>query len=364
MRRFILLPLLVLLYVSCNESGMGIFYSISREQPLEDTTLPNNLSVSGMVKGTSKYYVCAGGLYSRDISAGQNADWDDEVAVPDDYPFCLALVEFDVDGNFYGLFSNINGDSTQIFTTPPDNIDWTAVGSFGGKIVSLVASETTLFVTESTDPASFVTSVSTDGTNFNTTVDYFPTRVTDAVYFGSDNWVISGPDLYRGSGTTYAEVSPSGDAASSASFGGLFVSGTDSLDRLFVSDSAGYVYATEDGSSWNQASVSTETGDPVALYDMEEVTISGAQVIVVGAKNGYYDIIFEDGYSSAFSLQIPGSEEVAEYSSSDANFLNIDLRRSVIRLFFFDQENNTLFAGTSGNGLWVNSIDTRKWDRQ
>jgi len=372
MRRFFLLPLLLFALASCNESGLGIFYSISREDPLEDTTLPNDLSVSGMVKSSETYYVCAGGLYSRDISDGELAPWNPLEMPSNEYDLCLALLEFK--GSFYGFFSNTAADSTQIFTSEKENIAWSAVGVFDSPIVGLAASESSLFVTERVDPVTYRTTASADGIDFSTTLALNPPNgvlVTDAVDFPiGTTWLIGGPYLYSGSGTTYTQITPPG-SQTNASFGGLYVS-DDLGPRLFVSDSAGHVYATADGSTWESATVTDDAGNPVVLYDMEEVSILDAQVVVVGAKNGYYDIVFEDGtYSSAFSLQIPGSEAAGAYSSSDANFLNIDLRRSAIRMFFFDGAGTTLFAGTSGNGLWVNPISgttagnlTRKWDRQ
>ena len=124
MRRIFLLLFLISILFSCNESGIGIFYSISQEQPLEDTTLPNTLSVSGMVKGTTNYLLSAGGLYSRVISAGADAAWDDQVEMPSDasvdYALCIRLVAFD--GKMYGLFTDNDGSATALFSTPVGEI--------------------------------------------------------------------------------------------------------------------------------------------------------------------------------------------------------------------------------------------------
>jgi len=369
-RLYILAAILLLSLISCNESGLGIFYSISQEQPLEDTTLPNTLSVSDMVKGSKDYYVCAGGLYSRDISSGQNSPWDDEVKTPSaEYSLCINLVEFS--GSFYGLFSNTAGNSTKIYKSPRDTISWSSVGTFDDPIVALTASETAIFVTERTDYATYATRMSTDGSDYSTTIDLPEqhTGVTDAADFLSLTWLVSGSKLYSGTGSTYEIAAGTNAPSSSSGFGGVYSSGE--LARLFVSNSEGEIYCTSDGLTWDSSFVEDSAGSPVELFDIEGLSVIDAEVIVVGAKNGYYDIVFEDGYSSSFSLQIPGSEEAGDFSSSDANFLNIDLRTSVIRGFFFDEQNNTLFAFTSGNGLWINPISgsaveslTRKWDRQ
>jgi hypothetical protein len=376
MRRFFFLLFLSSILFSCNESGIGIFYSISQEQPLEDTTLPNNLSVSGMVKGTTNYLLSAGGLYSRVISEGATASWDDEVKLPSnasvDYTLCMRLVAFN--GKMYGLFTDITGSNTALFSTPNDKIDWSKEGTFENRLVALAASETALFVSERVDPATLVTKTSADSFASSLTLTGQYTGVIDAVEvgFNSNTYLISGTDLYSGTGTTFAPVTGTDAPTTTSGFGGLYYSadlGTAGI--LFVSTKDGAIFSTDDGISWDTTTKTDALGEPVALYDIEGIEILGTQVIVVGAKNGYYDIVFEGGYSSSFSLEVPGSEEAGEFSSSDANFLSIDLKGSVIRFFYFDEAANTLFACTSGNGLWINPVSgstsatlIRKWDRQ
>ncbi len=370
MRRLFIFSLLFMLLSSCNESGMGIFYSISREQPLEDTTLPNDLSVSSMVEGTDTYYVCAGGLYSRDISSGQSAPWNDQVKMPSgSYDLCLELVEFN--GEIYGLFTNIDGDLTRIYKTPRNKIDWSSVGSFDNPIVSLAASGSTLFVSERPDYATYVTKSSTDGESFSAALA-LPEQysgATDAVDFLSVTYLICGSKLYSGNGTSFNLLTGTDAPSSTFGFGGLYVS--DSLGSLFVSNNEGQVYSTTDGSAWSSSFVSDSSGDPVKLYDISGISILDADLILVGAENGYYDIVFTDGYTDSYSFEIPGTEEAGEFSSSDGNFLNIELRTSAVRGFYVDEGNNTLFAMTSGNGMWINPISgsnqetiKRKWDRQ
>ena len=374
MRRFSLLPVFFVFLISCNQSGIGIFYSISREQPLKNTTLPDNLSISGMVKGESEYYVSGGGLYSRPITGGVEVEWDDAVATPSDgLSFCIRLLEFN-DG-LYGLFTNTSGNKTGIYSSGPKSIVWNEVVSFDKPIVAFAASETELFVTVREDDATYVTKTSTDGSDFSVSLS-LPgqyTGVTDAADFASATWLVSGTKLYSDTGGTYEPVTGTNAPSSSKGFGGVYASAPapDGLGRLFVSNAEGELYSTGDGLAWDVSPVTDANGNPVPLYDIEEVTVLDATVIVVGAKRGYYDVVFKGGYSFPFSLQQPGSTEAGTYSSSDANYLNIDLRTSVVRFFYVDRDSNTLFACTSGNGLWINPIsgDTagtliRKWDRQ
>jgi len=370
MRTLLIVLLLPFLLISCNRSGMGIFYSISEEQPLKDTALDNSLSVTGMTEAASQYYVSAGTLFRRTAGGAPDTEWDDSVAMPDGMAFCISLVAFNT--NLYGVFTSFDGTSSGIYSSPADTIAWTETAAFLGKLTSLVATSTALYLTESTDPATYVTWESTDGTNFATvTLLGQYTSVTDATIFNAETWLVSGNKIYRGTGGAPASFAPdTGAPASAAGYGGIYA--FSAFNALFLSSAEGVLAATTDGTTWDQAAAVDADANPVPLYDMEEVLVATVPVLLVGAQNGYYDVVFgSKAYSSTFSLEVPGSDAAGSYSSSDANFLKIDLRSSVVRFFFVDDTENTVFACTSGNGLWINPISgadvaslTRKWDRQ
>ncbi len=375
MRRFFLLPFILLLFIGCNQSGNGIFYTISDEKPLEDSdTLPNTLSVSGMVEGDQKYFISAAGLYSRDKTTQIDAPWNDAVSMPPGgMTICVQLLEFG--GKMYGLFSNAAGDVTKLYSSPLSGVQWTERGSFSQLIVSIAAGVSEMFVTLRSDVTVYDTRVSSDGLDFSTSLSLSGqyTAVTDAATLGADTWLISGNNLYSGSGTAYALVTAAGAPSTTSGFGGIYVTNNLAPVALFVSNHEGVVYSSADGITWYNRPVTDTEGNPidVVLFDISEISVLTADVIVIGAENGYYEIIFDSGYTTPFNIHVPGSDEAGSYSSSDSNFGNIDLRTSVIRFFFLDASSNTLFACTSGNGLWINRISgttvatlTRKWDRQ
>ena len=124
MRRYLSLLLLPLLLLSCNRSGIGIFYSISQEKPLGETTLPSEtLTVSAMVKAADEYYVSSGAIFRRAADGQIDTAWSDAIATPPSpYLFCTSLAFFG--GNLYGLFTNEAGDLSALFSTAPDAIDW------------------------------------------------------------------------------------------------------------------------------------------------------------------------------------------------------------------------------------------------
>ncbi len=378
MRKFlILLCLIPLFLLSCNRSGMGIFYSISEEQPLTDTDLDNALSVSGMVKAGTDYFMSAGTLFRRTADGGI---WDDTVAMPVDMDVCVALALFEFDGNLYGLFADTAGNTTGLYVSAPGTINWTQVVSVSDKrLTALTATSTALYVTEMVDIATYVTRESQNGKDFITlALDRQYTSVTDAAIFLGETWLLSGANIYSGSvGVPASYIKLVGTPTTTFGYGGIFASNSSSwvVPVLFVSSAEGVVFATSDGATWISAAIVDTDENPVPLNDMAEIDIAGTPVILVGAKNGYYDIIFEGGaLTSTFTPVMPGSEDSGLYSSSDSNYLKIDLRSSVVRFFFIDDDdaaNATIFACTSGNGLWVNPISgddpsslVRKWDRQ
>ena len=378
MRRYVCLLLLPLFLISCNRSGIGILYSISQEKPLGDTTLPSkSLTVSSLVKAADEYYVSSGAIFRRAADGQVETAWSDAIETPPSpYLFCTSLTFFG--GKLYGIFSNDAGDLTALFSTAPDSIDWQQdASSITNRIVGLLAAGGAVYLSELiivNDIAyTYTVHQSTDGTAFTAipalTTLFSP--VTDAAAFGTDTWLLSGSDLFYGSGVTFQKFSTTDGPSTVGGYGGVFYSAT--LGRLFVTNAEGKVFATADGLSWDTALIADAEEEPIPLYDIEEVSVAGTPVIVVGAKNGYYDIIFANGaYESPFSLQIPGSDETL-YTSSDANYLKIDLRASVVRFFFVDNDgaDQVLFACTAGNGLWINPLSgmdlassVRKWDRQ
>ena len=372
MRKFLILLLLPVIFASCNRSGMGIFYSISEEQPLSDTDLDNTLSATGFAKAGTQYILSAGTLFSRPAS---ESIWTNTVDMPEGLGVCVSLEAFGT--NLYAVFADLVGSTTGLFTSPSGTIAWTEIPVTTNRLTALTATTSALYLTERLDSATFVTRESQDGADFSTilSLDGQYTAVTDSAQFAGSTWLLSGANIYRGTtgiSTSYAKVA--GGPETVSGYGGIMAS--DFVSALFVSNSEGTVYATPDGAAWHHATPIVDADDtPVPLFDMAEIRVVGTPVIIVGAEDGYYDIIFEGGvFTSTFTLVLPGSDAAGAFSSSDSNYLVVDLRRSVVRFFFVDVINpdeSTIFAGTSGNGLWINPISgsdpsslVRKWDRQ
>ena len=56
----------------CQDTATGIFHHLAHQEPTVDRTLPNDLTVGGVVRWGDRYLVAAGKLWSRPTGSG---DW-------------------------------------------------------------------------------------------------------------------------------------------------------------------------------------------------------------------------------------------------------------------------------------------------
>ncbi|MBT3275502.1 MAG: hypothetical protein HN368_20265 [Spirochaetales bacterium] len=372
MRRLLILLLLPFLLFSCNRSGIGIFYSIREEQPLVDNTLDNTLSLSSIVKAGGDYIITAGLLFSKAVIDGAGGDWTAVASPASPHVFCSDMAFWN--GKLYGIFSDSELDSIALFSKLPADADWEQIAFFDDKKpTSITSTLTDIFINVRDTIGQYSTYQSSDGAVFTgLALNSQYSEVSDAAKTLTETWLMSGANLYFGSGASYTLLSGAGAPASTSGFGGILYS--ELLLRVFVSSAEGLVFSFADGLplTADSAEILDDNSVPIKLFDLAEIAMAGKPVIMVGAQNGYYDIVFESGvYEPVYTLEIPGSDAAGIYSSSDDNFLKVELRSSVVRFLFVDTAEKTIFACTSGNGLWINPTSgtvsedlIRKWDRQ
>ena len=61
------------LIISCNQSDIGIFYGIEKEEKIIDRSLSNSLTIGAMDKLGSTLYIAAGKVYKK--ASGTNNEW-------------------------------------------------------------------------------------------------------------------------------------------------------------------------------------------------------------------------------------------------------------------------------------------------
>ena len=363
----------------CNPSGSALFYSVVQETALVDNeTLPNNLSVIGMLETGGNYYLAAGSLYATDSSGesdGSDTMWsqlDPPMINGDEYSACLGIAL--LSGDIYALFSTVTATDAALFkltgsiSDPKWKVAYDPDHDTVGKPVYLVAASGSLIVSLRVDLA-YTAVESQDGDLF--TALSLPgqyTVVNDAASFQGDLWLVSGTLLYSNTGGDFSSVIGAGTPAEDGEvLGGLFTSTT--LDTLFATSKNGGVYALN-GGEWKLITRIEDKNNLLALTDLAEATINNNTVILVGTENGYYEIVFPGTtfLGSSFSKFEPG--ETGSLSSDD-NYSITLLADTEVRTFYVDtspSDGPLLFAGTSGNGLWRNPIDetsdpiVNKWD--
>lgn len=372
----------VAVVVSCNYSGMGIYYSIKEEQPLADNALPNDITVQGMIKSGGSYYVAAGKLYVSPVAAVQ-ADRIWETIVPPEpnqvssnRSLCVKVISFS--SLIIALYISLDGSKSSLYAldTSKDATTanaWTIITDLENKYVDgVVSTQNNIFVSTRVlqDGIHVYTSYeSSDGTTYATiSLSEQYTSIIDAAEYNTFSWIISGTNLYSDSGGSFALQSGTGVPASASGFRGIYASSAAAGDILFLSSVEGQVFVL-DGVTWTAGTEILDANDnTVSLTDISEVTIDGIPIILLGTENGYYDIVLDGGYNSVDDIVpvIPGS---AAESSTDQNYLKITLKQASINFFFVDTVTTTIFAATSVNGLWANYIHTgddstliKKWD--
>lgn len=401
--RYLLCIVIPFFLAACNNSGTGIFYSIKEEQPLENNdTLPDDITVQGMIKHSGFYYVAAGALYRSAVSENQDERIWSVVSPPETSTsaadsakrsLCVKVVLFN--GTIFALYASFDGTKSSLYVLDTAALDadsdpWTiasdaSVSDLPDEYVAGVTNTAAgMYLSTRTlqDEAHVYTNYeSSDGavfTSFNLTNQY--TSITDADQYGGVTWLISGTMLYNDSGGSFAPQTNTGDPTTVSGFGGLFSSTLLNNDVLFLSSADGNIFVW-DGTSWSDpVQVTDTTGNPVELElnDLAEVSVEGDLFVLVGSQNGYFDILLSADFNAATDsiepvvagAPPPDDDQPPPPSSADQNYRKTGtLYYASIQFFFVDTVTSTIFAATSVNGLWANYLHTgddgtfiKKWD--
>ncbi len=358
---------LALLMFSCEHGPIGIYYSLEVETDLEDNdSLDNTITVRSMAKVGSDYYIGAGVVFTRaDVDGSTWA----QIAPPEGYSTSTEVAE---SGNvLFAVYSTLDGAGSTLFSYSSGT--WVPVSSLNGKRCDTVmsaedgAGNDVLFAGIRNTDGSFSIYSSTDnGSVFSLAGSSFTRPIRDVAWVADasgsttgDFWIITGTTLLTSPDTSPETLTVSTNTPDTTSvYGGLFYSS--GLHVPFISTLDGYVHGLS-GGTWI---TSTQVEDE--LYDFEELVIGENNVILVGALNGYYEMVFNTVVEDPITLLNPGIAR--ESLSTNLNYLNTTLSDNVINALFTDTIGDTqkLFACTSGDGLWVNipQGSYRVWGRE
>ncbi len=353
-----LLIILSLFLTSCNTGENAIFYTLENEKRIVDNTLPNEVTVTGIVKIGNYYYVSLGAIYRKDATNTENK-WDlvsTKINGENSSALCNNLVYFN--GKLFGAFIIDSSDQTSttygLYSATVDTgkteINWESVNvgtTSGIQITALfIVNGTLVVVTDEAGTTPYNVYFSTDGTNFSHSSTQFSLPPRDCTYFNSKYWLIAGNRIYTGDLTSFSEIPannyPEGKIPS-AYFGGIYYSSD--FTTLYLSTRDGKIFSTADGNTWKAAN----EGNSIKISDKTVPFGSFYQInsnLMFLATDGY-------GFYRILKSDITNSANIKRFSDNT----KAELYSASILKFFKDPVSNptVVFACTAGSGLWSNN---------
>ncbi|UCF98596.1 MAG: hypothetical protein JSV89_03440, partial [Spirochaetaceae bacterium] len=162
--------------------------------------------------------------------------------------------------------------------------------------------------------------------------------ITDVEDQAGTLWVIAGPMLYSGSLGSLTTVLPGPTNPGTYPFGGLLYT-----TKLYVSNKDGELWSYN--GAWAGPTSIDVDGEAVRFTRFVDVTAVSTDVIVGTEGTGYYELI--------------GGDETNTVRRPDYNISG--LYKGAINSFFFDTAESSLFACTTGAGLWRANYTAGEW---
>ena len=351
---------------SCNQSDIGIFYGIEKEEKIVDNSLSNSITVGSMAELSGQLYIAAGKVYKK--TKGSTEEWD-KCSSPSGFDMTTSLTVMEDTAIFAVWYNKDSADSALFRSTDGNN--WTEVTGFSGD-VTLVNSAHELpadgimvvSTVTGTNTGNFYYTTEADGSGFAILADVDSDINAlgghfDIDYDGSDYWFLTKENVYKDDDDDFSTVLPAA-----------------SLDKLDDDEYFRYIYCKDEthvyvSSSYGKLSFYDGSWDEeiedlsLNINDMIVFTINGTDNFFVGTYSfGYYEPDTPGSESSNIDdLDNPDSDSIScDYQTYNSS----DLKTSAVLGFFADTDNDELYALTYGQGLWKNVDDDgdRTWQRE
>lgn len=274
MKKYFLLILsaMLLLLISCNSEGMGIFYQISEEVKQIDSNI-SELAVYQVVEvGTAVYARTGRSAWVQTASNWTNIG---------DGNYIYNIGEYDDAGTptLYGVINNDDNNLSEGKVMSYDGSNWNLVYAYNTKL-SLFEADDNYILISGTDISTSISGV--DST------DFIPSTIADEVIrdgaaSGADHFLISSDAIY---GSLFgvalsAQTEPTGV---DGDYCGLATDGAD----IYLTTSGGQVFKW-DGAAWSLSG--TISDDEPVRGSLEVVTLGGTtDYLIIGTDNGYYEM--------------------------------------------------------------------------
>ncbi len=368
---FTILTIFSLFLFSCIDSAGGLFYSLEKENEINDGTLENNLSIGAMEKSAGYYFIASGMFKYR--NPDKTADWTDSYPSGAAEYLCYDMML--VNDNIFTIFYNQGATDFKYVScnvsSPENGITWqdstfTNIPS-GESVRDFVHSHNRIFlVTINNDGKFLIYSAPAAGFNKDFDFNAAGSIISDLTtagklkvdFDGTDYWIAFGNKIFKGDGATQTGTSDISqqvyDAVTTlkkSGFSGLLCAG----GNVYLATKEG-VMLKSNGTAW---SAMNNPGDDAGLFPglfgIKRFTTGSIDVIVTGSEKGYYIM---DMNQAVKEFKSPENSQIL----TEANQYNsIALKNSIITDFFVDDEK--LFALGYNSGLWQNSINTKTGKR-
>ena len=353
---------------SCNESDIGVFYGLSREEKVPDYALPNHCTAESMVKTGGYLYVAASTIYKKKAEGGEK-DWHKikspkgyhnatEMGLVNDTIFILA---YDSDEAKAYLFSGSGDGTWEKKETPIDK-----------KISRMRVVNNVIFLTDrsgnlyySEDEGGSFTKDDAASPLFSTSVGNF-----DIAYGGGCYYLNTLYKLYRGNPGSWTEITPTHNDKNWKDREDIFtrLCYDEDDDRLYTADNSGYIYAVDSpsgasGSSWVKSDNHAQSGMGIqGLVVLRIPTSSGSKhkVLLAGSGinsgRGYFEV-HNPRTSDRDYLNPKRPRHSIEVVSNYYDYMSYDISSAAINSFFVDEYGGDfdLYAMTYGYGVWKNT---------
>jgi flagellin-like hook-associated protein FlgL len=356
------------LFFSCIEGSQGIFFTLEKEELVNDVTnLSNTLTVAGQTIFNGDIYIASIQSKKRSLGANEWSNWNagsissgmtrivDVASNGTDRLYAILT-----DGSDYELHFSADGSSwAEVTTLPTGAIPYSMAEVFdqNGTAVAFVLNYTT------SAEDGYHSAFDAADTDFDTSFANIPaasTPIIQGATDGTDFALVNSSSFYFVAGSTIGNVdlvdkSDSGNFTNSPhNFGGVAYDDALAGGTWLVSTDDGYIFSTDDPSATAFSRVNTDqlldSGDNVVHFG--EIIFwldpDGSQeVFLVGSNNGYYEV-FD---SSGLTVQSP------ERSTSNDSYISKEIAFSTVKNFSVDPSNRIYF-GTLSRGLWVAENDS------
>ncbi|MFP4300779.1 MAG: hypothetical protein ACLFQZ_02010 [Spirochaetaceae bacterium] len=397
MKRYVIALLaLTALLASCTRGSVGIFASIEQEVKTQKSNLSENSPISGVAESENHYFASVGNIARRPTDGGEWGGVGDPPGI--DSPISVALVQLGAPGDreYYAAYNSQEGSDNGFFRLTIDDsgdVEFTELSLQYDKsvneIAALVAVDTDLDGFGDRLFASVRSGSSNDeplfsllenpanvGGNEETLIEGSDNLFDGAVDNGGDIWFVgqkggvfrydtSGSSVDRLRNPTDDPIYPHTEEVAEGGFSGVYSidrgdlpgGGTAGTTVLFVSDSDGRLWATDDdGTSWDMKDLSNRAFTDMIW--MPSAGPGGEGALLVGTKPVVQQGLSDEGYFEVDLSASDGEVSFGDLRAPDASSYDAsELQNASVRGFYRPNDGGNpsedqVFVLTEGIGLW------------